>query len=117
MALALLGAVGCGGAPSAGAPDMASHCPNDLPDSCPTPAPSWDGGVSEVVATVCATCHKAGGEAADKQFNSYDDVYARRGVILSQIYSCFMPPPDSVTLTPAERQMLLGWLVCGAPNN
>jgi hypothetical protein len=117
MLLALVIAAGCGGASSA--PDMAVGCPSDLPSACPTPEPSWgaDGGVAAIVADKCVQCHRPGGVVAEKPFTDYAHVYSYRGVILSQIYSCYMPPPDASTLDPAERKLLLGWLVCGAPNN
>jgi hypothetical protein len=117
MALALVLAVGCGGA--AKAPDMGIDCPNDLPSACPTPAPSWDadGGVSALIADHCVECHRAGGLAFDKPFSDYAHVYQYRSAILNQVYSCYMPPPDAGTLASSERRLLLGWLVCGAPNN
>lgn len=79
--------------------------------------PSWASDIQPVVQSVCDDCHRTGGMAADKPFASYGDVYTRRSAILNQIYSCYMPPPNSVALTPSQRQALLAWLVCGAPNN
>ena len=38
--------------------------------------------------------------------------------MLDQVYACAMPPSDAgVTLSLEEREALLGWLVCNAPNN
>jgi len=37
--------------------------------------------------------------------------------VLTQVYSCRMPQPGAAPLTEAERAALLGWLVCGAPND
>jgi len=96
---------------------MAPNCPSDIPSVCPTPAPSWDGGVEALIAARCGICHKPGGLAFDKPFSNYADVYSYRGEMLDQVYSCYMPPPDGGTLAPSERQQLLGWFVCGAPNN
>jgi hypothetical protein len=92
-------------------------CPSDLPAACPSPAPSWDGGVQALIVDKCVGCHKPGGLAFDKPFNDYAHVYQYRGVMLDQVYSCYMPPPDAGQLDPSQRQQLLGWFVCGAPNN
>ena len=123
-ALALFAIAGCGNGGRSGndlavVPDMAvaSSCPNDLPAACPTPAPSWDGGVQALIDDKCGGCHQPGGLAFDKPFTDYAHVYQYRGVMLDQVYSCYMPPPDAGQLDPSQRQELLGWFVCGAPNN
>jgi hypothetical protein len=123
-ALALLAIAGCGNGGRSGndlavAPDMvvAESCPSDLPSACPSPAPSWDGGVQQLIDEKCGGCHKPGGLAFDKPFTDYADVYGYRGVMLDQVYSCYMPPPDAGQLDPSQRQELLGWFVCGSPNN
>ena len=94
-----------------------ASCPNDLPSACPSPAPSWDGGVQALIAEKCGACHTAGGLAFDRPFDDYAHVYQYRGEMLNQVYSCYMPPPDAGQLDSAQRQALLGWFVCGAPNN
>jgi hypothetical protein len=35
------------------------------------------------------------------------------------LYNCLMPPPDAGTSIPTEtdRQTILTWFVCNAPNN
>jgi len=124
-AAALSALAGCGNASHAGGDmlvagaDMAmpENCPSDLPPACPTPEPSWDGGVQALIDAKCVVCHQAGGLAFDKPFTDYTKVYASRGVMLDQVYSCYMPPPDAGQLDPSERQELLGWFVCGSPNN
>ena len=125
-ALALLAIAGCGNSGHPGGdlavpPDMTPvpNCPSDLPAACPSPAPSWaaDGGVQAVIDARCVICHKPGGLAFDRPFTNYADVFANRGDALDQVYSCYMPPPDAGQLAPSERQELLGWFVCGAPNN
>jgi len=101
-----------GDAPEAGA------CPQDLPASCPTPTPSWDADIQPLVGRRCTPCHFPGGQAFPAQnFTTYDEVYKRRSAMLNQVYGCVMPPVDAGQLTDAERQALLGWLVCHAPNN
>jgi len=37
--------------------------------------------------------------------------------VLTRIYGCVMPPASAPPLTPEERQTLLSWFVCGAPEN
>jgi len=36
---------------------------------------------------------------------------------LTQVYSCRMPPAGNAQPTTQERQTIVAWLVCGAPNN
>jgi hypothetical protein len=36
---------------------------------------------------------------------------------LNQVYACNMPPGSAAQPTVQEREALLGWLVCGAPQN
>ena len=124
-ALALLAIAGCGNGGRSNDDLAVSHadmaapelCPSDLPAMCPTPEPSWDGGVQAIIDAKCVVCHKPGGLAFDKPLTDYTHVYGYRGEMLNQVYSCYMPPPDAGQLEPSERQQLLGWFVCGAPNN
>ena len=102
------GSTGTGGAAS---------CPNDLPASCPTPAPTWSTDVATVIAARCAVCHAPGGAAADKPLTDHADVFARRSAVLNQIHACKMPPEGASPLTAAERVAIEGWLVCGAPDD
>jgi hypothetical protein len=98
-----------------------ADCPSDLPSACDAPAPSYKDAVSQTIAEVCQPCHRAGGLAADKPFDSYARVYARRRTILDLVNRCLMPPAsaacDAAQPSPAQRQELLQWLVCGAPQN
>ncbi len=96
--------------------DVALDCPNDLP-ACPAPPPSWSGAVSGIVGARCATCHAPGGLAAEKPLTSYTEVFPRRSAVLNQVYACLMPMTPDPPLSTDERQALLGWLVCGAPDN
>ncbi|MFO0591024.1 MAG: hypothetical protein U0441_26000 [Polyangiaceae bacterium] len=92
-------------------------CPNDLPESCPSPEPLYTSEVAAVIKSRCLTCHTAGGQAATTPLGDYADVYARRTTVLTRVYACKMPPPDAPQLTEEERTTLLGWLVCGAEDN
>jgi hypothetical protein len=121
-------AIGCGSAADgAGAcpADAAtpSACPSDLPSSCPTPVPSYRADIVPVLETSCLYCHNPKGFAGHSEA-TYADVYAQRSAILDQVYGCMMPPATSCTsgssfapLSRGEREALLGWLVCGAPDN
>jgi hypothetical protein len=50
---------------------------------------------------------------------TYEEVYdqAQEGDLISWISQCSMPPSSYPPLTTAQRQTLLDWLACGAPNN
>jgi MYXO-CTERM domain-containing protein len=104
---------GCDGPPATGA------CPNDLPAACPSPPPSWSRDVQPIVAAHCAVCHSPTGINPTRPFTTWQQVDGQRGDILSQVYACKMPPPDGGVAPPVgtERALLLGWLVCGAPDN
>jgi hypothetical protein len=65
----------------------------------------------------CVGCHFAGSTITRTDLSTYANVYANRGSVLTQVYGCLMPPATSRQLTADQRASLLGWLVCGAPNN
>ena len=94
-----------------------THCPNDLPGACPSPAPSWSREVSRVVGRSCTPCHSPTGAVANRPLGTWAEVFAQRQPVLTQVYSCRMPNDGGVPLTVDERQAVLGWLVCGAPQN
>jgi len=99
------------------APDATIECPNDLPDSgdCATAAPSYDVDVAPIIATRCTICHTPGGMETSRLFGSYDQAYALRREMLTQIYACLMPKPPAAALTADERRTMLKWFICGAP--
>lgn len=94
-------------------------CPNDLPASCPTAgAPSYESSIQPILLSRCRSCHSAGGEAGTTHvFDTYAETFQERRVVLSQVFSCAMPPRNGEELSEEERAALLAWLVCGAPNN
>jgi hypothetical protein len=95
----------------------AGACPRDLPDAC-TDAPSYSATLGRIIQTECAPCHYAGSTIAKFDFSTYAGVSTNAGAFLGQLYSCHMPPPDSgLSVSLNEREELLAWLVCGAPNN
>jgi hypothetical protein len=115
VALAVAAAVaGCGSpAPAA--------CPgNDLPASCPSPAPGFTADVLPVIQSTCQNCHAPGGQEAIIPLLTYDDVRGRLSTIILQLRECLMPPvaPGNPTITPEQRQTLIAWsTACGAMND
>ncbi len=95
-----------------------SNCPSDLPASCPTPTPSFNSQVNDIIQRKCGACHTGNGvEASAHEFSTYATIAPQRSAMLNQVYACRMPPPDAPGLTVDERAALLGWLVCKAPDN
>jgi hypothetical protein len=97
----------------------AASCPRgDLPNACPSPAPSWMNSVRNIISTRCGPCHfPAGVDDPKRDFSTYQSVHLNSGSILASVAGCAMPPPDSGAPTLAERETLLAWLVCAAPDN
>jgi hypothetical protein len=120
VAAALIAGVDCGGKGGMQTVD-AGRCPMDLPPSCPSPAPSYAGQVNTIIQTYCVPCHSPTGVAAPLSFATYSDIHdnaGRSADMLNQLHQCFMPPSYAPAQPPeADRVALLGWLVCGAPNN
>lgn len=112
----LLAASGCSGeAPRA---DLGSSlCPNDLPPSCPPSFPSYQADIAPLLKRSCTECHSATGTVPNRPLDNYNSVYAQRQGVLTQVYACRMPPPGSPAMSLEDRQQLLTWLVCKAPNN
>jgi hypothetical protein len=107
-------AAGCGqGTTSSG---TSGGCPNDLPASCPANAAGYHATIAPVLATSCNVCHVPGGPSVH-YLETYAEVSALAGPVLDQVYACKMPPAGYPPLSSAERADLLGWLVCGAPDD
>ncbi|MGD0678356.1 MAG: hypothetical protein ABSC94_23345 [Polyangiaceae bacterium] len=110
-----------------GLSEASVSCPRDLPTACPNPVPSYASTIAPIVMARCSPCHFPGGvEAAQFDFSVYANIANADTAVVNQIYSCMMPPTAGVpslnigpapALTLDERADLLGWLVCGAPNN
>jgi uncharacterized membrane protein len=92
-------------------------CPNDLPASCPSSPPSYQGAIAPLISARCLICHSPGGQEQSIPFTTYQNVFAERSPMLDQVYACNMPPAGAQQLSSQERNLLLTWLVCGAPNN
>ncbi len=99
-----------------GAADGAPTCPSDLPASCPSPTPSYQTDVEPILRSHCVGCHSPSGTAGYYE-TTYAQVAAQQSAVLDQVYDCLMPPADSLQLTLAQRETLLAWLVCNAPDN
>lgn len=115
--LLLLSLASCSASDGASSQGEVSGCPHDLPTGCEGEAPSYAREVAPVIEARCVTCHDYGGVAASKPLGSYAELYKRRSPVLNQIYGCNMPPDGAEPLSAAERQTLLRWLVCNAPDN
>jgi hypothetical protein len=110
--VALLALAACEPVPPPGS------CPDDLPAACPVQAPSYQAEVAPLLEARCVGCHAAGQVASNRLLDGYGSVFSQRAAVLRQTYACQMPPADAgAPLTAAERAVLLGWLVCGAPPN
>jgi uncharacterized membrane protein len=92
-----------------------ASCPNDYPMSCPDAAPSFAGQVGALIQTHCAVCHGPGQQVPTLQ--TYGEIKAAAPRMFTQIHACLMPPATRAPLTSDERQAILEWLVCSAPNN
>jgi len=73
--------------------------------------------VAVAIQLNCANCHAPGGSGASQPLTTYDEIYQYRFDVQSQIAACKMTPLGWPPMTPAVRDMVLAWLVCGAPNN
>lgn len=116
VAIAALGGLACAPEPSG---SDAGGCPASLPESCPATAPSYSGEIAAIVQTKCVVCHTAGGPGAEWPLGSWSEVntLAQQGIVQEEVASCMMPEADAGQLTDSEREAILTWLVCGAPNN
>jgi hypothetical protein len=87
------------------------------PASCPASPPHYTPDVSEAIQMNCANCHAPGGSGASWPLTTYDEIYSQRLDVQSQIAACKMTPQGWPPMTAEVRDMVLAWLVCGAPNN
>jgi len=109
-------ATGCSGGGTGGAGGSSSACPSDLPPSCPSDAAGYEATIAPLLKKKCNFCHEPGGPSA-LYFSTYDEVYTQRSTVLDQVYACKMPPVGYPPLSLTEREQLLGWLVCEAPDD
>ena len=114
----VLGACACGGWSPATNLGETAVCPNDLPPACPSTVPSFNRDIQSLMQGQCGTCHSPSGTAPDRRFLTYADAFSQRSAFLNQVFSCNMPPLGAVEgFSVPNRELVLTWLVCGAPNN
>ncbi len=103
-------------APSDG-PVSCPPAPVDPP--CPDGAPTFADVYQNVFLPTCVVrCHEPGGLDSGHPLMSYQQIQANAGEIYSQVFqNCWMPPPGQPeVLTDEQRQKLLDWFGCGAPD-
>jgi cytochrome c551/c552 len=118
---ALVIAAACSTAPP---PSQADDCPM-VSTACPSPPPSWSKDVQPLIQTYCVTCHSPGPQGIGEMFadlTSYAGAFKARAEITSQVYHCWMPNQDASSpppplLTSAQRETIVAWVACNAPNN
>lgn len=109
---------GCGSHAGPGGP--AAACKPGLPtaDECPAAAPSYATVIGPLVEERCLSCHFTGNPNSSVVLETQAELHAQTQLVETQVYRCSMPPPeDAAPLADTERQELLQWLVCNAPNN
>jgi hypothetical protein len=134
---ALAAGVACGGAVNnTGGPGTSAVstgrpiCSTEQP-ACPTPPPSYTNDIARIISRSCLQCHGTGGVGAAvggdatadpnsqdaHNWSRHENLYRARVDVMQQVFLCNMPPSIAPPLPPADRALLLDWLVCGAPNN
>jgi hypothetical protein len=114
------GAIAIGLGACGGGSPPAPVCPNDVPDTCPSPAPSFAVDVAPIIQNRCAACHVPGGMEPGIPFQTYAQIVSEvkpDDTMLFEINDCIMPPIDYPQLLLSEREILLTWLICGAADN
>ena len=121
----LLVAAQAGGLGGCKQPEAAVDCPvAPVNPPCPDAIPSFAQDIyPNVFAPVCGRCHGPGGEESSKPFTTYQQINGTNGVEAREIYfqvfgACLMPPANAPEqLSDVQRQKLLDWFGCGAPNS
>jgi hypothetical protein len=95
----------------------ADPCTVVAPDTCPTAVPSFANDVMPILNARCNGCH-TGAAGEPWALTNHADVEAWALSISFDLTRCTMPPADAgADLTKAELAAVLGWIVCGAPDN
>jgi hypothetical protein len=112
LAFGLVAVAACSGNPPPG------PC-SSAPTSCPSSVPSFQHDVNAIIIAECLPCHDpATGQNQPPALNGYAAIAASAGQSLDQVNICKMPPPDAgFAILATDRQTLMTWYVCGAPNN
>jgi hypothetical protein len=122
VAALLAAASACLGAMAACSPDPGIEPPRPCPavdTTCPAQPPSFAHEADPIIVKYCNACHGEGGiEQALYDYTTYQGVFRARSSMASFVSDCRMPPLDAGLFpTDQERQVLLQWISCGAPNN
>jgi uncharacterized membrane protein len=86
-------------------------------EACATGAPSYATDIAPLVSARCVGCHYAGNRVSRVVLETRAEIADNRTLALTQVFRCQMPPAEATDLTDVERETLLQWLVCGAPDN
>jgi len=101
-------------------------CPVADAGSCSSP-PSYQNDVTPIVDTYCNNCHAAGVDGGPWPLGGYQNVYDWKELMVIDLLGCtipeithghLMPPADAPSPLPHDRRdVMVSWLLCGAPNN
>jgi uncharacterized membrane protein len=94
-----------------------SSCAGSVPVTCPPSTPSYATDVSPLLYSYCTSCHQPGGSQSGKPLDTFASVSSLSSKVESKVADCSMPPSSSPQPTAAERDVILSWIACGAPNN
>lgn len=100
----------CGGQSSTGNAKTASGTP-----SCGS-VPHYATDVRPLVDRACVQCHQPGGKAGEEHdFRGYEKLSAQREKVADVLEEREMPPRGSPAPSDAEREIVMRWARCGAP--
>jgi uncharacterized membrane protein len=100
-------------------PPVENECKAGLPseDACATATPSYAEDIAPLVEARCLECHFAGNRQSSVVLETHAQLAGSRQLVETRVYRCQMPPSEATALSATERELLLQWLVCGAPDN
>ncbi len=119
LAILSIGIAGVACAVSAATtPSAQSSCKASSPIGCEQSVPSYHQTVQPIVKQFCLPCHRPGGSAGEEHdFTQLATLQAQHKSLIGQLGSCSMPPKGQPSPSSAEREKILAWAACGAPNN
>src|SRR5438876_381048 len=66
------------------------RCPDELPSTCPTPAPTFSMDADPIIQSFCVGCHSPTGIEPTHPFDTYANVRAQISTFIMQVRSCAM---------------------------
>lgn len=91
------------------------ECNVTAPTECIEPAPTYETDIKPILQARCVSCHY-GMEGGPWPLTEYSHVTDWSGDIRARMLTCGMPPPDAgIEMPTAEREKILMWIRCGAP--